>query len=85
VICAGVKSILDIPKTLEFLETMGVPVVSYGTEYFPDFFTSSSGIKTQFRADTPDECALMIQGNDILKLRNGLIIAVPVPKDKEAN
>jgi pseudouridine-5'-phosphate glycosidase len=46
VVCAGVKSILDIPKTLEFLETMGVPVVSYGTDYFPDFFTASSGIKS---------------------------------------
>ena len=53
VICAGVKSILDIPKTLEFLETMGVPVVSYGTDWFPDFFTSNSGIKSVFRADTP--------------------------------
>ena len=57
VICAGVKSILDIPKTLEFLETMGVPVVSYGTDWFPDFFTSNSGIKTVFRADNPEECA----------------------------
>lgn len=48
VVCAGVKSILDIPKTLEFLETMGVPVVSYGSDDFPDFFTSSSGIKTVY-------------------------------------
>jgi len=85
VICAGVKSILDIPKTLEFLETMGVPVVSYGTDWFPDFFTSNSGIKTVFRADNPEECAKIIQGNEILRLRNGIIFAVPVPKDKEAN
>lgn len=85
VVCAGVKSILDIPKTLEFLETMGVPVVSYGTEYFPDFFTSSSGIKAPFQADTPEECALMIEGNDMLNLKNGIIFAVPVPKEKEAN
>eukprot|EP00347_Sterkiella_histriomuscorum_P018997 403343364 len=85
VICAGVKSILDIPKTLEFLETMGVPVVSYGTDWFPDFFTSNSGIKTVFRADSADECASIIQGNDILKLKNGIIFAVPVPADKEAN
>ena len=47
VISAGVKSIMDIPKTLEYLETMGVSVVSFGTDYFPDFFTSSSGIKTE--------------------------------------
>jgi pseudouridine-5'-phosphate glycosidase len=85
VISAGVKSILDIPKTLEFLETMGVPVVTYGTEWFPDFFTSNSGIKGPFRADTPDECAGIIEGNDLLKLKNGIIFAVPVPSDKEAN
>jgi pseudouridine-5'-phosphate glycosidase len=66
VICAGVKSILDIPKTLEYLETMGVPVVSYGTDYFPDFFTSSSGIKTEFRCDTPEECASMIDAQRII-------------------
>lgn len=60
VVSAGVKSILDIPKTLEYLETMGVPVVSYGQDYFPDFFTQSSGIKTEFRCDTPEECAQMI-------------------------
>jgi pseudouridylate synthase len=85
VICAGVKSILDIPKTLEFLETMGVPVVSYRTEWFPDFFTSNSGIKSVFRADSPEECAGIILGNEILKLKNGIIFAVPVPSDKEAN
>ena len=85
VICAGVKSILDIPKTLEFLETMGVPVVSYRTDWFPDFFTRSSGVKTVFRADTPDECANIIRGNDLLLLENGIIFAVPVPEDKEAN
>lgn len=54
VVSAGVKSILDIPKTLEYLETMGVPVTSYGSDYFPDFFTSNSGIKTEFRCDTPE-------------------------------
>lgn len=85
VISAGVKSILDIPKTLEYLETMGVPVVSYGTDYFPDFFTSSSGIKSVFRADSPEECAAFIRGNSLLRLQNGIIFAVPVPKDKEAN
>lgn len=52
VFCAGVKSILDIPKTLEYLETMGVPVISYKSEYFPDFFTSSSGIKSTFKAES---------------------------------
>ena len=85
VVSAGVKSILDIPKTLEYLETMGVPVVSYGSDYFPDFFTSSSGIKTEFRCDTPKECADMIKSQQIMKLQTGMIFANPVPKDKEAN
>lgn len=85
VVCAGVKSILDIPKTLEFLETMGVPVVSYRTQWFPDFFASNSGVPSVFRADTPEECAGIIEGNDLLKLKNGIIFAVPVPADKEAN
>jgi pseudouridylate synthase len=52
VISAGVKSILDIPKTLEYLETMGVPVVSFGQDAFPDFFTPDSGEKAPFRCDT---------------------------------
>jgi len=85
VVSAGVKSILDIPKTLEYLETMGVPVVSFGTDYFPDFFTSSSGIKTEFRCDTPEDCAKMILSQRMLGLQTGMIFANPVPKDKEAN
>jgi len=61
VVSAGVKSILDIAKTLEYLETMGVPIITYGSDDFPDFFTRESGFKTVFRCDTPDECAAMIQ------------------------
>lgn len=60
VVSAGVKAILDIPKTLEYLETMGVPVVSYGSDYFPNFYTASSGHKTEFRCDSPKECAEMM-------------------------
>jgi len=85
VISAGVKSILDIPKTLEYLETMGVPVTSYGTDYFPDFFTSNSGLKTEFRCDTPEECAAMIHAQRAIGLTTGMIFANPVPKDKEAD
>ena len=61
VVSAGVKSILDIPKTLEYLETMGVPVVTYQSDDFPDFFTRKSGLPTVFRCDTPEECAAMIR------------------------
>jgi pseudouridylate synthase len=85
VICAGVKSILDIPKTMEYLETMGVPVVSYQTDFVPDFFTRNSGIKSTFRLDSAAECAAMIRGNEKLGLVNGIVFAVPVPADKEAD
>ena len=61
VVSAGVKSILDIPKTLEYLETMGVPVVTYQSDDFPDFFTRKSGLPTVFRCDSPEECAAMIR------------------------
>ncbi|XP_027335285.1 uncharacterized protein LOC113849507 isoform X4 [Abrus precatorius] len=64
VICAGVKSILDIPKTLEYLETLGVCVAAYKTNEFPAFFTESSGCKVSCRVDTPEECARLIgKGN----------------------
>ena len=85
VICAGVKSILDIPKTLEYLETMGVPVVSYGSDDFPDFFTRSSGCRSVFRCDTPDECAAMVKSQRDLGLETGMIFAVPIREDKAAD
>ena len=85
VVSAGVKAILDLPKTLEYLETMGVPVVSYGSDYFPAFYTANSGLKTEFRCDTPKECAEMIHAQSILNLQTGMIIANPIPADKEAN
>lgn len=82
VISAGVKSILDIPKTLEYLETMGVPVVSYQTDDFPDFFTRSSGQKACFRCDTPQECADIVRAQINLGLETGMLFAVPIPEDK---
>lgn len=57
VVCAGAKSILDLPATLEYLETQGVTVVGYQTDYFPSFFTASSGIKVSTRAESPKEVA----------------------------
>lgn len=85
VICAGVKSILDIPKTLEVLETQGVTVASYQTDDFPAFFTRSSGCKAPCRLDTSMECAKLIHTSQQLGLQNGVLIAVPVPKHQEAN
>lgn len=57
VVCAGAKSILDIPATLEYLETQGVTVVGYQTDFFPSFFTASSGVRVSSRADTPEDVA----------------------------
>lgn len=85
VVSAGVKSILDIPKTLEYLETMGVPVVTYQSDDFPDFFTRKSGLPTVFRCDTPEECAAMIRSQEDLQLNTGILFTVPIPKDKEAD
>ena len=85
VVSAGVKSILDIPKTLEYLETMGVPVVTYQSDDFPDFFTRKSGLPTVFRCDTPEECAAMIRSQEELQLNTGILFTVPIPEDKEAD
>ncbi|GAB2277057.1 hypothetical protein Dimus_011765 [Dionaea muscipula] len=81
VISAGAKSILDIPRTLEYLETQGVCVAAYGTSEFPAFFTEKSGCKVPCRVDSPEDCAKLIEANLKLNLRTGLLIAVPIPKE----
>ncbi|KAJ6299503.1 hypothetical protein OIU76_020467 [Salix suchowensis] len=85
VISAGVKSILDIPRTLEYLETQGVCVAAYNTNEFPAFFTERSGCKVHCRVDTPDDCARLIDANLKLKLGTGTLIAVPIPKEHSAS
>lgn len=80
VVCAGVKSILDIPKTLEYLETQRVPVIAYGTEDFPAFFSRKSGLKADHRLDTPAEIAAAIDVHDALGTGTGVLIANPVPE-----
>ncbi|XP_047324309.1 pseudouridine-5'-phosphate glycosidase [Impatiens glandulifera] len=85
VISAGVKSILDIPRTLEYLETQGVCVAAYGTNEFPAFFTEISGCKTPCRLDTAEECARLIDANMKLNLGTGILIAVPIPKEHSAS
>jgi len=79
VVCAGVKSILDIGLTLEYLETHGVPVVSVGQSGFPAFFTRESGFQADFRLDTPAEQAAFIHTKWQLGLKGGIVIANPVP------
>ncbi|GLD91838.1 hypothetical protein PINS_up000371 [Pythium insidiosum] len=85
VVCAGIKSILDIPRTLEFLETHSVPVVSYQSDQFPAFFTQDSGVKTHLRRDTPRGCAELIHESIQLELPNGFVIGVPNPNPVDAD
>ena len=79
VVCAGVKSILDIGLTLEYLETHGVPVISVGQAGFPAFFTRESGFNADFQCDSALEQAAFIQTKWALGLRGGVVISNPVP------
>ena len=83
VVCSGAKSILDLPKTLEMLETQGVPVVGYQTDEFPAFYSHSSGIPLLHRLDTTDEIARLMVYQRKLCLNNGIVIANPIPKTAE--
>jgi pseudouridine-5'-phosphate glycosidase len=83
VICAGVKSILDIPKTLEVLETSGVPVIGYGTDEFPAFFTRSSGCPVLQRVDDLAAVASIINTKYELGLKGGVVVANPIPVEDE--
>ncbi|CAG8432971.1 11032_t:CDS:10 [Diversispora eburnea] len=86
VVCAGVKSILDIEKTLEYLETQGVAVTTFGdTTDFPAFFTPKSGFKCHSNLATTFECAKLIQANSKLNLNSGILIAVPIPEEYAAD
>ena len=80
VVCAGVKSILDIGLTLEYLETHGVPVVSVGQPGFPAFFTRESGFNADFQLDTPAEQAAFINTKWKLGLKGGVVVSAPVPQ-----
>ena len=82
VVCAGIKSILDIPRTLEYLETQGVPVIGYRTDEFPAFYTTTSGYSVQSRINTAEEIARCMKVKWELGLDGGLVIANPVlPED----
>ncbi len=84
VVCAGVKSILDIGLTLEYLETKGVPVIAVETDDFPAFFTSKSGFKAGYNM-TAKEIAEVIYAKNNLKLGGGVLVANPIPEDLEAD
>jgi pseudouridine-5'-phosphate glycosidase len=79
VVCAGAKSILDLPKTLEVLETGGVPVVGVGTDEFPAFFTRTSGLPVDHRVDSAVELAALVAAHRRLGMRGGVLVANPIP------
>jgi pseudouridylate synthase len=85
VVSAGVKSILDIGLTLEYLETHGIPVIGFKTDDFPAFFTRKSGFKVDYRIDTEHELAAMLKTKWSIPLSGGVIIANPVPYEFEAD
>ena len=80
VVCAGAKSILDLGLTLEYLETKGVPVIGYGTEELPAFYTRKSGFGVDYRMDTPQELAQAFYTQQQLGLRGGMLVTNPIPE-----
>ena len=80
VVCAGAKSILDLGLTLEYLETKGVPVIGYGTEELPAFYTRKSGFAVDYRADSPEELAAMFRAQRALDYKGGMLVTNPIPE-----
>ena len=83
VICAGVKSILDIAGTLEYLETAGVPVITYGADEFPAFYSRRSGHAAECRMDDPAAIAALINTKEKMGLKGGVLVACPLPEEDE--
>ncbi len=81
VVCAGAKAILDLPATIEYLETMGVPVVGYQTDEFPAFYSRKSGLPVSARADTPEEVVRIARAHWGLGLQSAILVVVPPPHE----
>ena len=81
VVCAGAKSILDLGLTLEYLETKGVPVIGYGTEELPAFYTRQSGFKVDYRIDTPAELASVFKAGHEMGMKSGMLVTNPIPEE----
>ncbi|HIP49624.1 MAG TPA: pseudouridine-5'-phosphate glycosidase [Lutibacter sp.] len=81
VVCAGIKAILDLELTLEYLETLGVPVLGYQTDELPAFYTRKSGFKVDYKMKNPKEIADLLKAKWNLNLEGGVIIANPIPKE----
>jgi pseudouridine-5'-phosphate glycosidase len=83
VVCAGAKALLDLPKTLEFLETRGVPVVCYRSDAFPAFWSRDSGLAAPIRLDDPAAIAAFVRARHTLGLSGGVLVANPIPVGDE--
>jgi len=83
VVCAGIKAILDLGLTLEYLETFGVPVLGFQTKELPAFYTQKSGFKVNFKMNNATEIAKLLKTKWDLALKGGVLIANPIPKEKE--
>ncbi len=83
VVSAGAKAILDLAKTLELLETLGVPVVGYRTSAFPAFYSADSGLALEMRAESPEEIAALFRAQRKLGVEQGLLVANPIPQEAE--
>lgn len=81
VVCAGAKSILDLGLTLEYLETKGVPVIGYGTDELPAFYTRKSGFGVDYRVDSPAELACMFKAQKELGFKGGMLVTNPIPEE----
>ena len=85
VVSSGAKSILDLPLTLEVLETNGVPLLGYRTSVLPAFYSAQTNLPVDQRVESPEEAAAIIRAADAIGAKHGLLITVPVPSDKELN
>ena len=83
VVCAGAKAILDIPATMEYLETAGVPVIAYGTDEIPAFYSRKSGVSAICRLDSPEEIGALISMKEELGLKGGVLVTCPIPEKDE--
>jgi pseudouridine-5'-phosphate glycosidase len=81
VVCAGAKSVLDLGRTLEALETLGVPVVGFRTDEFPAFYSTESGLPLEHRAEEPEEIATILEVQAALRRRQGVLVVQPPPAD----
>ena len=80
VVCAGAKAILDLPLTLEYLETKGVPVLGYQTKELPAFYTRTSGLAVDYQVNSPEELAKVLKTHHTLGLKGGILVANPIPQ-----